>query len=471
MQNVTFTSWTPKLGNGKVYKATFYTALAGDADAYNDTLARSFNTYSAQRMVLVQDFTAQWCGYCPYVQNAMQQLKAEAKDSIWVVGVHPSSSSDSFYTLHSKDLETFYGTITGYPTTVWDGKEQLVGGYTGSYTDARAMFNSHKALKAPFTMTLTGTRMPDGTSGNIRATLSYPGGAPFTANITMAIVEESKYCVWPSATANPKCDSMRDFIRDMFPSSLGDAITIPAGKGTLIKNIPFTNATGWNKPRLDYIVWVYNSSTKEIYNAGGIGYAALTPNAVELSSFTAMAGNGSVTLQWQTASETDNYAWLVDRSTSADEGFARITEIATGNNPNGHAYSYTDKTAAPLTDYYYRLGDQDLQGNVTWHGPIMVTGKGEMITSVSLAPCRPNPCRSDVSISYALPKAGEVTLNVYDVSGRLVRTLESGTKNAGSQQTPWDLRDNSGRTVSNGIYVYRLIAGAQTRTQKLTVIR
>jgi hypothetical protein len=264
---------------------------------------------------------------------------------------------------------------------------------------------------------------------------------------------------------------MRDFIRDMFPSSLGDAITIPTGKGTVIKNIPFTNAAGWNKPRLDYIVWVYDQTTKAMYNGGGISYAALTPNAVELSDFTGLVQNGAVTLQWQTASETDNYSWLVERSTSADEGFARITEIATGNNPNGHAYSYTDKTAAPLTDYYYRLGDQDINGSVTWHGPILVTGKGEMITSVSLAPCNPNPSRGQATIRYALPRPAQVSLKLYDITGRLIKTLASGHQAGGSYAAPWDGKDENGREASSGVYLYQLKTGTTVLNGRLTMIR
>jgi Tol biopolymer transport system component len=141
------------------------------------------------------------------------------------------------------------------------------------------------------------------------------------------------------------------------------------------------------------------------------------------------------------------------------------------NSPNGQSYSYSDNTASPLTDYYYRLGDKDMSGNVVWNGPILVTSRGEVITSVSLAPSRPNPCSQGAKIAYALPKAGNVSLNVYDVTGCLVRTLESGVKNAGSHQAVWDLKNNSGLKVSNGIYLYRLTACNQTRTQKLTVIR
>jgi hypothetical protein len=471
VQTPSFPSFTPVVGTPYTTKA--WTNLAGDQWAADDTCRGTFNTFNSPRTVIVQDFTAQWCTYCPYFQNALQQLKNEAKDSLWVMGVHASNSGDSFYTQHSLDIQSWYGSglVSGYPTVLWDGKDPLTGGSSSSYTNARNMLNAHKTVKAPFTVALTGTRTSDGSSGTIQATISYPGAAPIYAYITMAIIEESKYCVWPTPTSNPKCDSMRDFIRDMFPSSTGEAITIPAGKGTVVKNIPFTNAAGWNKPRLDYIVWVYNTSTKEIYNGGAISYAALAPNGVELCEFTAAAGNGAITLNWMTASETDNYQWLVDRSTHPDNGYSTIAVIDASNDPNGKTYSYTDNTAAPLTDYYYRLGDKDVNGNIAWNGPVLVTSRGEMITSVSLSPCSPNPCREAAKISYTLPKDGDVSLKVYDVSGRVVRVLETGNRKGGVHDMIWDLKDESGRCAANGIYFYRLCVGNQTLTQKLTVVR
>ena len=78
----------------------------------------------------------------------------------------------------------------------------------------------------------------------------------------------------------------------------------------------------------------------------------------------------------------------------------------------------------------------------------------------------PNPARRQATVEYALPEAREVTLQVYDVLGRRVATLDKGRKDAGQHQV--DLR--TGR-LSSGVYFGRLEAGGQTRTQKITVVR
>nr|WP_272504065.1 T9SS type A sorting domain-containing protein [Salinibacter ruber] len=78
----------------------------------------------------------------------------------------------------------------------------------------------------------------------------------------------------------------------------------------------------------------------------------------------------------------------------------------------------------------------------------------------------PNPIRQQGTLEYALPESREVTLQVYDVLGRKVKTLTRGQKEAGRHRV-----DLQTRQLSSGIYFGRLKAGGQTRTQKITVVR
>jgi hypothetical protein len=74
----------------------------------------------------------------------------------------------------------------------------------------------------------------------------------------------------------------------------------------------------------------------------------------------------------------------------------------------------------------------------------------------ALSSCSPNLFRSHTQISYALPTAGNVSLRVYDVTGRTVRTLASGHQKAGSYSVNWDARDSLGKQVPYGVYFYGL---------------
>ncbi|HET9951586.1 MAG TPA: FlgD immunoglobulin-like domain containing protein [Candidatus Eisenbacteria bacterium] len=89
----------------------------------------------------------------------------------------------------------------------------------------------------------------------------------------------------------------------------------------------------------------------------------------------------------------------------------------------------------------------------------------------AILPARPNPFISDTEISYSLPSAASVSVRVFDVRGRLVRTLQDGPSDAGVQRLRWDGRDDMGRTASVGIYFVRFDAGNTLQTQRILRLR
>lgn len=68
----------------------------------------------------------------------------------------------------------------------------------------------------------------------------------------------------------------------------------------------------------------------------------------------------------------------------------------------------------------------------------------------------PNPFNPQTTIAYELPQTTEVTLAIYDIQGRLIRTLVHGAHSAGRYSTVWNGRDSDGQPVGSGVYVYRL---------------
>jgi len=97
--------------------------------------------------------------------------------------------------------------------------------------------------------------------------------------------------------------------------------------------------------------------------------------------------------------------------------------------------------------------------------------KAPLPTKPSLSACRPNPFQSRTTINYQLPNGGNVRLEVYDVTGRTVRTLASGHKASGSYTVNWDSRDNRGREVPRGVYFYRLDTPGFRAVKKAIVAR
>ena len=83
----------------------------------------------------------------------------------------------------------------------------------------------------------------------------------------------------------------------------------------------------------------------------------------------------------------------------------------------------------------------------------------------------PNPLNPATSLYFSLPSDGHVDLRIYDVAGRLVRTLVSGSRPAGSNQANWNGRDDAGRDVASGTYFARLTVAGQTEVKSLTLVR
>jgi len=83
----------------------------------------------------------------------------------------------------------------------------------------------------------------------------------------------------------------------------------------------------------------------------------------------------------------------------------------------------------------------------------------------------PNPFNPTATIGYALPQPAKVELKVFNILGQAVRTLVNEEKGAGYYQVVWDGKDEVGRTVSTGIYLYQIKAGDFVETKKMQLIK
>jgi hypothetical protein len=78
----------------------------------------------------------------------------------------------------------------------------------------------------------------------------------------------------------------------------------------------------------------------------------------------------------------------------------------------------------------------------------------------------PNPFNPETTIKYQLPVAGEVTLEIYNMLGQVVRTLVSEHQNAGRYVLQWDATNDGGQPLSSGVYFYRIQAGGEFQSYK-----
>lgn len=126
--------------------------------------------------------------------------------------------------------------------------------------------------------------------------------------------------------------------------------------------------------------------------------------------------------------------------------------------------------------FYYMVRTVDIHGNesgAAFLGPYDITGdETHVVPAVTyLTQNIPNPFNPSTTIQFGLASRELVTLSIYDVSGRLVRTLVNEPREAGLYTQSWDGRSAKNRTVASGVYFYRLRAGTFSETKKMILTR
>ena len=230
-----------------------------------------------------------------------------------------------------------------------------------------------------------------------------------------------------------------------------------------------------------YVVRAYNN-----YGTSGDSDEMPLPGdgtvPVELSSFTAVVTSENfVALHWTTQSETNVQGYYIYRNTFNELNSAyRIPALIGATNTSQEAnYTFIDEEVLPNNTYYYWLQNLDMDGSFGFHGPINVTilqGDGGdtppvIPTRTELLAAYPNPFNPVTHLRYSLKTPGFVTIDVYNNRGQLIRSFSNDHPAAGYYQMTWDGRDMNGRSVSSGIYYYRMTSGKYTSSKKVVLLK
>ncbi len=122
-----------------------------------------------------------------------------------------------------------------------------------------------------------------------------------------------------------------------------------------------------------------------------------------------------------------------------------------------------------------RPEDADIRYTVFWPPagslPKSIEEPSEKVYPFALYPATPNPFSNTTTLKYSLPQSSHASLKIYNVSGRLVKTLLEGHQDSGIYKLKWDGRDEGGKLVSSGIYFATLITKGHQATSKLILRR
>ena len=191
------------------------------------------------------------------------------------------------------------------------------------------------------------------------------------------------------------------------------------------------------------------------------------PLPVEMSGFegTTVEEN-RVRLTWQTASETNNAGFEVQRRAGEQDSWTKVSFVdskaADGTTSEAKSYQFKDADLPYEADKLeYRLRQVDLDGSESLSEPVTIQ---RAVDEVELLGTFPNPARTQTTVQFAVPGQQKVALELYDVLGRRVQTLVNEER-----EGRHSMRMNVAELPS-GVYFLRLKAEEQVKTQQMTVV-
>lgn len=182
---------------------------------------------------------------------------------------------------------------------------------------------------------------------------------------------------------------------------------------------------------------------------------------VELTSFAANSINGSVVLNWSTATETNNMGFEIERS-SDNVTFSTVAFVnGYGTVTETKNYTYTDDVSAGT--YSYRLKQVDFDGSFAYSQTVEV----DLTPSeFNLSQNFPNPFNPETKINYSVPTRSYVAITLYSISGSEVKTLVSGYMEAGTHSVVLNASE-----LPSGVYFYKMTSDNFTAVKKLTLLK
>lgn len=191
--------------------------------------------------------------------------------------------------------------------------------------------------------------------------------------------------------------------------------------------------------------------------------ASEIPLPVELTSFTAVINNSAVELNWNTATEVNNYGFEIERS-SLNNNFEKIGFVkGSGNSNSAKDYFFIDKQTLS-GKCFYRLKQIDNDGAFEYSK--VVEADFKLLQTYELSQNYPNPFNPTTKINYSIPVDGRVRLLIYGITGELVKSLINEYQTAGIYSVNFNA---SG--LSSGIYFYKIIANDFLQIKKMSVIK
>jgi hypothetical protein len=192
------------------------------------------------------------------------------------------------------------------------------------------------------------------------------------------------------------------------------------------------------------------------------------PLPVELVSFNASINDKNVLLDWETATELNNYGFEIERKQGSIQSSSGKYEMIGFVNGNGNSnspkeYSFIDHNVQ-TGNYCYRLKQIDTDGQFEYSPEVFV--KVDVPQDYNLAQNFPNPFNPSTTINFTIPEDGLVKLSVYNLLGQEIRTLVEEQRQAGTDSEIFEAGE-----FNSGVYFYELRINDFVQTKKMQFLK
>ncbi len=241
--------------------------------------------------------------------------------------------------------------------------------------------------------------------------------------------------------------------------------TILPGQVAMLGKSGTAGTPAFLKGNIDYVA-VFDKALSdaeilEMYNNYKVPVDIIVP--VELTSFNAVSSKNDISLTWETATETNNQGYEIQRS-SNKINFVKIGFIkGAGTSTEKHTYSFIDDNPT-ANRVFYRLKQIDFDGTF-WYSHI-VEATNVIPTEFALSQNYPNPFNPVTTIDFQLPVTTKVLLKVFDILGNEVATLVDEVKEAGYYELSFN-----GSGLASGTYFFRLQSGNFVKINKMILLK
>jgi hypothetical protein len=237
------------------------------------------------------------------------------------------------------------------------------------------------------------------------------------------------------------------------------------GTGTTNQSTDALTSTAPGSGTLFSACWgsSYTANSGSNGNFSIVRLTADDPVPVEITTFTASVSDNNVILQWETASETNNYGFEVQRK-SINSEFEVLGFISgSGTTTESRTYFFTDSKLIS-GEYYYRLKQLDFDGSFSYSDEIVAEVAAP--AEYALEQNYPNPFNPTTNITFSLAEASVVKMAVYNLLGQKVSVILDEQREAGSHSITFDASE-----LPSGTYFYTIETPEFRQTKKMILTK